>query len=219
MKCPYCGAEVSPARGKCEYCGGAVDPPKTPDPPTEHGRSSREAVFERICASPQYKRRTSAGRQKKLPAVPVSADMGPFIALIGFAIVGVFFLFGIGGSDGSHSGDLVAAFPLIGIVIAALLVVIVSAVKTVKEESGVNRPTTAGEAVIIVTKRTAVSSEGNNSSASTTYFLTAEFRDGQRYEYQTIAPELYGKVAEGDAGVLFVRDAYALDFDRVMSLW
>ena len=31
-----------------------------------------------------------------------------------------------------------------------------------------------------------------------------------------MAPDLYGRVSEGDAGVVFVRGNFALDFDRVV---
>ena len=72
--------------------------------------------------------------------------------------------------------------------------------------------------MIIAGKRTAVSGGGKNSSATTSYFVTAEFQDGRREEFATLTPQVYSKVAEEDAGVLFLRDQYALDFDRVMNL-
>jgi len=71
------------------------------------------------------------------------------------------------------------------------------------------------EAAIIVGKRTQVSGGGKNSSASTSYFVTAEFEDGRRKEYHLMTPTLYGEVSDDDAGVLFVRNKFALDFDRV----
>lgn len=213
MKCPSCGAEVSPARGKCEYCGSTVELPKPHHPPA---RPTRDAVFERICSSPQYERRNSAARQKKLPVAPPSGDIGSILTIVGFVFVGVFMFGGFIGADGLSPGAAFTMVVFLGIV--ALLVVLVYAVKAVKEENGDNRASEKGEAVIIATKRTAVSGEGNNSSTSTTYFITAEFYNGHRKEYKTVVPELYGKVAEGDAGILFVHDAYALDFDRVMSL-
>ena len=143
--------------------------------------------------------------------------MGSVLTIVGFVFVGVLIFSGFTGTDGLSPGAAFTMVAFIGIV--ALLVVLVYAVKAVKEENGDNRANAEGEAVIIATKRTAVSGEGNNSSTSTTYFLTAEFHDGHRKEYKTVAPELYGKVAEGDAGVLFVHEAYALDFDRVTTLW
>ncbi len=69
---------------------------------------------------------------------------------------------------------------------------------------------------VIVAKRMAVSGGSGDSSASTSYYLTAEFEDGTREEYQPMTPALYGRVAEDDAGVLFTRSSLALDFDRVV---
>ncbi|NLE37166.1 MAG: DUF2500 domain-containing protein [Pirellulaceae bacterium] len=68
---------------------------------------------------------------------------------------------------------------------------------------------------LIVAKRTEVSGGSGDSSASTSYYLTAEFEDGRRAEFLPARPELFGRVAEGDAGVLFTRTDVALDFDRV----
>ena len=66
-------------------------------------------------------------------------------------------------------------------------------------------------------KRTAVSGGSGNTSATTSYHLTAEFEDGNRAEFQPIHAELYGRLVEGDAGVLFSRAWVALDFDRVTT--
>ncbi|PQO39402.1 hypothetical protein C5Y96_02110 [Blastopirellula marina] len=70
-------------------------------------------------------------------------------------------------------------------------------------------------AAIVTGKRTQVSGGGENSSASTSYFVTFEFEDGQRREFPVLDGSLYGRVSEDDAGVLFSRDKFAVDFDRV----
>jgi len=47
-------------------------------------------------------------------------------------------------------------------------------------------------------------------------FITAQFDDGRRDEFALTTPDLHGKVIQGDAGVLFVRSTFVLDFDRVV---
>jgi hypothetical protein len=71
-------------------------------------------------------------------------------------------------------------------------------------------------AALIVSKRLSVSGGSGDSSASTSYFVTAEFEDGSREEFQAMTPQLYGRLAERDAGVLFTRATLAVDFDRVV---
>jgi len=70
-------------------------------------------------------------------------------------------------------------------------------------------------AVVVVDKRTEVSGGGSNSSASTSYFITCEAEDGERREYQVWDGKLYGRLTAEDAGVLYIRAGYGLDFDRV----
>jgi len=45
--------------------------------------------------------------------------------------------------------------------------------------------------------------------------VTCETEDGSRDEYQVWDGKMYGKVSAGDAGSLFLRSNYGLDFDRV----
>ncbi|RCS46494.1 DUF2500 family protein [Bremerella cremea] len=68
---------------------------------------------------------------------------------------------------------------------------------------------------IVAGKRTMLSGGSGDSSASTYYYVTFEFEDGQRQEYPVWDGSLYGRVSEEDAGVLFLREQHALDFDRV----
>jgi hypothetical protein len=70
--------------------------------------------------------------------------------------------------------------------------------------------------VLVTSKRTQVSGGGNNSSASTHYFVTFEDESGRRKEHRVWDGNMYGRLSEGDAGVLFLRGEFAVDFDRVM---
>ncbi|MBW3599500.1 MAG: DUF2500 domain-containing protein [Planctomycetes bacterium] len=69
--------------------------------------------------------------------------------------------------------------------------------------------------VIVVDKRTAVSGGSGDSSARTSYFVTCETEDGERREYPVWDGNLYGRMADDDAGILYLRADHALDFDRV----
>ncbi|MFN3153059.1 DUF2500 family protein [Bremerella sp.] len=69
--------------------------------------------------------------------------------------------------------------------------------------------------VVIVGKRTQVSGGSGDSSASTAYFATFEFEDGERKEFSVYDGGLYGRISEDDAGILFSREQFAVDFDRV----
>ena len=52
-------------------------------------------------------------------------------------------------------------------------------------------------------------------SAKINYFVTCETEDGSREEFQLSDGAMYGKMSSGDAGILFLRANYGLDFDRV----
>jgi hypothetical protein len=69
--------------------------------------------------------------------------------------------------------------------------------------------------VIVTGKRNHVSGGGQNSSARTTYFVTCEREDGTRQEYQVWDGNMFGRMSDDDAGVLFTKQEYGLDFDRV----
>lgn len=223
MKCPYCAAEVSSASRECQYCGAEIDRPRAPGP------LSRDAVFEQILASSEYGRRNSPERHASLPKIPAFMQVLPIVFLVVFIGIGGFMavmalgitgLFGAVGFGMHPAGGL---FGLVGLLfglvpIGFVILGIFLMKKHLEKMRSFGQAEIKGEAVIIAGKRTAVSGGGENSSASTTYFLTAEFQDGRREEFAALTPQIYAKVAEEDAGVLFLRDQYALDFDRVMSI-
>lgn len=70
-------------------------------------------------------------------------------------------------------------------------------------------------AAIVTDKRTEVRGGGRNSSASTHYYATFEDESGARDEYRVWDGMMFGRLAAGDAGVLFLRGNLAVDFDRV----
>ena len=223
MKCSYCGAEIPPARSRCEYCGATLEVPRTPE------TVSRDAVFEKIFASPEYERRNTPERQSALPTIPPLMQFLPIAFLVVFIGMGGFMAFtalGVTGVAGAVGFSMHPAGGLIGVAGLAFVLVPLAFIflgffllkKHFDKIRSFQQADVEGEAAIIVGKRTAVSGGGRNSSVSTTYFLTVEFPNGRREEFAVLNPDLYGKVAEDDAGVLFVRSELALDFDRVLSL-
>ncbi len=161
--------------------------------------------------------------------MPVLAQVFPvvffvlFIGVAGFIAISALGVSGAVGAVGFGMHPAGGIFGLFGFLFALVPIgfVVLGVVlmkKHLDKIGGFHQADVEGEAAIIVGKRTAVSGGGGDSSVSTSYFLTAEFPDGWRREFATLVPELYAKVAEGDAGVLFTRDSFALDFDRVLSV-
>ena len=103
---------------------------------------------------------------------------------------------------------------------AFVVIGIVMGVRFMKKYQAFNSSPVRGQAAIITSKRTAISSSDADSMTrtATSYFITAEYEDGSRQELTVMEHSLFGRLAEGDAGVLFTRFEFALDFDRVQSL-
>jgi len=220
MKCGGCGAEVSPDAAKCDYCGSSVEPVSEPSP---------EAIFAKIKASPEYARRDARERLAALPEYPAVARTLAmavpivFIAISGIIAVGMLVMAGVVGVGiGMAGGGGLAGFSVVPAVMSLVPIgfvvvgvwMLVSFRKKFRQFD--EAPVTARPA-IVVGKRTAVFGGSGDSSAGTRYFLSAEFEDGSRQEFQVMTPDLYGRSAEDDAGVLFTRAAIALAFDRIKA--
>ena len=218
MKCSGCGAENLAAAAVCEFCGSAL-PTAVDEQP--------HAAFDRVKASGAYAARNSPQRLARLPnytAVHKVATYGFFFAFIGVGLfiflmmLGVAGIFGVvGGSVSRGPGAAFSLVPLCMAVVPLLLVAlgVWAFWKTSSKMRTQERAPVESWAVVVVDKRSHVSGGGHNSGASTAYYVTCETDDGQRREYQIWDGGVYGKIAAGDAGVLFVRAGCALDFDRV----
>ena len=225
MQCESCGAQLPQGRTTCEYCGSTWDRVIPTATVAESGASN---MFDSIKRSATWGDRNSPIRQASLPQMPMLASVGPtiffvvFIAISGFIAFMAIGMAGVFGTVGfSHAGPLgggmavvpafMALMPIGFVVLGTFMIRKHSRTMSVYQNSP-----TISHAAIIAGKRTQVYGGGQNTSASTRYFLTAEFEDGRRHEFAVMTPEVYGKVTEGDAGVLFARGTYALDFDRVV---
>lgn len=226
MRCESCGAEIPQRQSTCEYCGSTWD---RVVPATLVAPSSTPNVFRHIRQSTAWAERHSAFRQAQLPQMPMLTTVAPliffviFIAISGFIAFMALGMAGIFGAMGfSHAGHLgsgIAIIPAFMALMPAGFVIlgVVMITKHRKTLSAYQNAPTVPYAVVVAAKRTEVYRGGSESLASTRYFITAQFEDGRREEFAVMTPDLYGKVAEGDAGILFVRNTYALDFDRVVA--
>jgi hypothetical protein len=218
MKCRSCGADNTPDATTCSYCGSRF--PLTAEP-------EKQALFARIRSSAEYAGRDSPGRHARLPKVGAMQKaflIVFFVMFIGGSgvmcviAVGMAGIFGaFGARAGGGFGAPLALAPLLFAVVPLGFVVlgIFLCQKMWKKMASVERDPVQAIPVVVVDKRTQVTGGGGNSSASTHYFVTCENEDGSRQEYQVWDGRLYGRMATDDAGILFVRAGYGLDFDRV----
>lgn len=212
MKCPSCGASLPDDSLTCEYCGS-----RTSSPSQHHDQD----IFRRVKQSPQYADRLSVQRIEKLPKPNVREMifLGVFFTMFcGITLFIAVMAIGMGGFVGfSGRGFPFAIIPVcMGVVpIGMFAFGIFMAVKMFQRYQSMRDGKVEAVPAIIAGKRTQVSGGSGDSSASTAYFVTFEFEDGQRKEFPVFDGSLYGRVSEDDAGILFSREQFAVDFDRV----
>jgi hypothetical protein len=192
MQCASCGADISLPSTRCEYCGATHAPvaAAVPAPP------SRTMALGQVNASAHYARCGTPERLAALPDRSVVKGWVPVVMLAVFTVLGL------------AAADAKALVPLVifGLIIAA----------SFRKTRGYRQAPVWARAAVLVGKPTEVAGGSGESGATTRYFLTAECEDATRGEFEALTPDLYGRLVEGDAGVLFTRAAYALDFDRVV---
>jgi hypothetical protein len=215
MKCKSCGADCPAGITTCRYCGAEVER-KRPQ--------GREAVFREILNSAVYARRESPQRLAALPKLPTIAKIIPLFVIGAFILVPVFGLVitlsvagGFAAFGGSFGGEM-SLIPLaMGICPLAFIGLgIAMGVMFFRKMRHFDESPVVARAVLITSKRMSVTGGSGDCSASTNYFVTAEFEDGSREEFQAMTPQFYSQLAEHDAGVLFTRATVAVDFDRVV---
>lgn len=221
MRCETCGAQMPRGRSTCEYCGSSSDSAGA-------AQGAHSDLFDQIRRSAAWANRGSSRRQVSLPQMPPLAAVAPFlffavfiavsgfIALMALAMSGAFG-FAAARMGGPLGGGLALVPAFMALVPAGFVVLgVVMFRKHRRMLNDFRNAPTESHPALIAAKRTQVSGGGENSSASTSYFLTAQFENGSREEFALITPDLYSRLSEGDAGVLFTRGKFALDFDRVV---
>ncbi len=207
MKCPSCGASFPENDSVCEYCGTLRPAEPVVHPP------SKVDIFRRIRESPQFAERKQTPRRNRVPQI----DSMPGV-VVGVCVVigcGVGFLvtwnlFQTGGAWGFA--------PLIAVILGVVIYLFFPG-KLDQISSGQLRTQPA----IVLGKRVEVR---GGRYASTSYYVTFEFEDTKRRELAVYEGGLYGRITEGDAGVLylrgsdnvgaaFLRSRYVADFELV----
>lgn len=223
MKCPNCGADIPADASVCSFCGSAKRSAETKD----GANLSNAAIFDKLKASPEYDRRESSERVARLPKIsgahkaiglifPIMfIGVSGFIALMALGMSGVVGVFGFkaGGPGGvafSNIPAIMAVVP-IGFVVFGVFLFL----RTKKRLASFENDPVESIPVLVVDKRTHVWGGSGDSSAQTHYYVTCEAEDGRREEYQVWDGRLYGTMSADDAGILFMRAGYCLDFDRV----
>lgn len=212
MKCPSCGASLPEDSLTCEYCGSRTTPPSQ-----QHDQD----IFRRVKQSPQYADRLSTERVQRLPKPGVGQMIFIVVFFTIFCGISLFIAvmaIGIGGvASLSENAFPFSLIPFcMGIVpIGMFAFGIFMAIKLFQRFQLMRDGKVDAAAAIIVGKRTQVSGGSGDSSASTAYFATFEFEDGERKEFMVYDGSLFGRISEDDAGVLFSREKFAVDFDRV----
>ena len=218
MKCPNCGADNAPEHGTCNYCGTHI---------SISPRAGRSAVFARVKSSTEYANRNSPQRHARLPsynsfhkAIPViffAVFIGGsgMMVVIALGMAGVFGLFGF--RAGGGFGVAFSLAPLfMAIVPAGFVALGIFMFRSMRKKmAAIEDAPVEPIPVIVVDKRTQVSGGSGDRSASTHYFVTCEAEDGERKEFQVWDGQMYGRMSGDDAGILFVRAGYGLDFDRL----
>jgi hypothetical protein len=209
MKCKSCGGDLAPDVSFCSYCGTAVERPAvTAGPP------GKADVFAAIKQSREYAQRESPTRLHALPRFGALQKVFPFVfagCFLGVSCL-IFVMFLVVGSSFRNGVACMAVVPLAFVALGIYLFFhFAFKMKRYQAAPLLARP------AIIVGKRTQVSGGSGDSSATTTYYLTAEFENGDRREFTPIRQDLYGRLAEGDAGVLFTKSDVLLALDLVRT--
>lgn len=212
MKCPSCGASLPEDSLTCEYCGSRTTP---------LSQQHDQDIFRRVKQSPLYADRLSAERIERLPKPGVGQMIffGIFFAMFcGISLFITVMMVGVGGLASLNE----QAFPFslipmcMGIVPLGMFAFgVFMVIRMFQRFQSMRHGEVDAVAAIVAGKRTQVSSSSQSSSTSTAYYVTFEFEDGERQEFPVFDGSLYGRISEDDAGILFSREKFAVDFDRV----
>lgn len=201
MKCPNCGASVSPGLNQCAYCESYLTP-------THRSRLSRSEIFARIRASSAYQHASDNGRVEQLLqrdakvhlAKGASWFSGGTIVFIVIAVfmMGPFCFFGL---------------PLLPVVVTLWYFKNKSKFGSAMEQiQRVAANTMDGTPAIIVHRHSLAATPGHPKKC----FVTLEFEDGQRREL-AVHDTLYRRLMHDDAGVAFCQRESGIlaEFERV----
>jgi len=216
MKCTNCGADAAKGADRCAYCGSALARPAVPD---------KASLFAAVKTSPEYAQSESPERLAQLPKF--SAFHWAFLVVFFTMFIGgagfiFIMMLGMGGAFAwlgfRLPGGLGAGFSVVPLFMSlmplAFIVLGVLMFRHVRQRmSKVESAPVKAVPVIVINKR--LETFRRSDSSSTHYFVTCELESGERDEFQVWDGRVYGRMTVDDAGVLFLRDRYGVDFDRV----
>lgn len=112
-------------------------------------------------------------------------------------------------------GGAPAFIPMIAVIVivAVVVIVLVKGVQGLFTWSSNNAAEILNKPSEIVTKRTEVWGGSGNSSTSTSYYITFEFEDCSRQEFEVKAKK-FGMLVEGDIGILTYQGTRFIDYAR-----
>lgn len=198
------------------------EPAASPNP-----ASPFAAKFETIRCSRAYSDRNSTERLAQVPQIPqwqmaIAKGLPIFLLLFMIPFLAVpFLIFSVvifGGARGFMLCPL-AFFLLFFVTIASVIIFVARKVfsQTKAKTAEYERSPIEATSAIIMGRRTVVSGGGHNHHhVHHRYFITVEFEDGQRREFDVISGTLPGRIVDGDAGIVFTRGSILCDFDRVV---
>ncbi|PQO47212.1 hypothetical protein [Blastopirellula marina] len=198
MKCENCNADLAPEAKRCEFCGSHIHPAQPPGPSTH--TPSRQELFAQIKSSAEFKTAV-LGQMLDSPTAPTGMYLRAIYSFIFCCVTGLITV--MLARNAEPSGIVPLVMFAVGLF---FLIKSVAAIKTYASASAVPTP------AIVAAKRS--ETEGKNGDASH-YFATFEYESGERDELPIYDRQLFGQLADDDAGVLLRRGPIAVGFRRV----
>ena len=198
--CANCGAR-SPERSArfCGFCGHELPREASAPPPSPFG--DLPARFAALQAHPDY----HAAQDHEPPTTRHHvAHGGAMAGLVFFILVAL--------GMAAFMSQVFGPMALVPLAMAGFA--FFALIRTASRASEFAGARLRRLPALVVGERTSVSGGGENRRARTHYYVTLEFPEGGREEYQADG-ELVGRLTQGDMGVAFLKASTLLAFERV----
>lgn len=209
MKCQSCGANLPDDVVSCEYCGCLN---------ANHIAKQEQSTFQRIMDSPQYANATLPETLSRIPS-PSAKRWGMFaLGTLAVAVAALILMFGamqIGEwLFRSLRMELLSYVPFFaGVLLFVIFLggIVVTFVLLLKAIAARSEKVEAVPAVVIRKCTSAAQSE----PSLTSNFVTVAFESGEHEEFRVWGDALFERISQEEVGVLYLREDYIVDFDRV----
>lgn len=201
LDCRHCGATLKSLGARfCEFCGTEIEREGTPRMPTRD--EELQTRFELMRAHSNLRLLMDSMPQMEAP----SRNLG---LLLMAPIMLAFLIFFITQASAMRAPIIFFIVPVV-----MLGAVGIGVFKTMSRTARYRSAPLDRRPAIVVDERVKVSGGGKNSSATTSYYATLEFEDGLRREF-SVGSRLAGSIAQGDAGVAFLKHDHLAAFERL----